>query len=260
MPWITDPCFSGSSSTKPRTSSPRSPRVMISLAASTPARACTDQQHVPREAVASGGAAPAVALETLEQRTADHAQPDHAAEREHRVDQRDRQRHPPLLECLRKCESQDDHRQQRPPRRLDEHGQLGEADVAPHERVDPRQQEGRELDQDDVGELAQALHEDALGEHEVEPEPVGNGEGQDQDENVEGVLHLPAEETRPHRLTHRHPGARSGRGRLRRGRLSHDDLEWFSLDGTKPRLGERFLLLGSTSFAASRSSAERTAR
>ena len=205
-PWMTEPCFSASSSTKPTMARPRSTRSWISLAARLPARpAPTSSTLFGSVPVALMGVE--TALVALEHDPAEDPDREHAPEGEDGVHDRDRDRDLPGPVSARQREAQNDHRQERPPRRTQECRHLAQAHVAPHERVHPGKMESNELQQDHIGNLAQGPHSDVVGRRELESEAIGQDERGHQNEQVEEVLQPAAEIANPGGPLHPPPPA-----------------------------------------------------
>ena len=186
-PWMTIPCFAGSSSRKPRTSR--------SVSSGPRSRAPRPALPRPRRERASGRGAPrstagalALPFRRLVQDSPQEPQAEDPHEAEHAPHQDDGEGNAPFGQRVREREAQGHERESRPPEREDEGLELAHADVAPDEAVDAREEERRNLNEDDDGHLGGRRREHVLRDAKVEPEEVRELKASREDQQVEEEL------------------------------------------------------------------------
>ena len=103
----------------------------------------------------------------------------------------------PDLEALRQEEPQSEDGEPGEQRAAGEDPDLGHADVAPDETVDPGHHDDAELDQEHHGRLHQGPLELIVRDREIEAQQVGERERREQHGDVEQVLDLAAQVTLP---------------------------------------------------------------
>ncbi len=192
IPWMTAFLFPGSSSTNPLTSRFMSPRPTISRAASTPARPAPTRR-VGTLCAVGRERRPLQALRHLVEIAAQHPQPENPPERQDGPHEDDREGNSPAAKTLGKRQADGGERQGRPQGRIHEGLDLPQPDVAPDETVDPRQRQGGELDEDDVGQLLEGRFQLLFGHGELETQQVRERKGRDERRDVQRELDAPGQ-------------------------------------------------------------------